>query len=449
LAQFRLDLRLIAGRLERFLGVRPARWLVTSACGAALAIGELVVVSAVTQAVLVLPMRSYFHRAAIIGLPANILVLPLAGVMLNAGVAAIVLSYISLPLAHMVAAVSATALHWTLFCLNSLAHFAVSQWRISDPTPLLAFLAAAGALAAFVAVRQKRVVAIGGVAALFAVAGIVALYHPAPRFAKGKLEITAIDVGQGDSLLVVSPEGRTMLIDAGGSVGPVHSEFDFGEDVVAPYLWSRGLDHLDVAVLTHAHSDHIGGLPRILENFHPAELWIGVERTTPEAAHLYQIAAQLGVNVRHHTTGDVLDWGGSHIRILSPPQDWKPRSQANDDSLVLLIDYDNTSALLAGDLERKMEQFVAGESPAADVLKVAHHGSNTSTTPEFLSAVRPRFAVISVGAHNLFGHPGQAVLKRLQEAHVQTYRTDTLGTVTFLLDGKKVQVNPASGTAGQ
>ena len=128
------------------------------------------------------------------------------------------------------------------------------------------------------------------------------------------------------------------------------------------------------------------------------------------------------------------------MRVLSPPQDWQPKPKpGNDDSLALLITYRDTSVLLAGDLEKKMERLVAAEAPRADVLKVAHHGSATSTTPELLAAVRPRFAVISAGYRNPFGHPRRTVLERLQQNHVQTYRTDLLGAVTFLLDGKSVQ----------
>jgi competence protein ComEC len=444
LAQFRLDLRLVAGRLEPWLGARLAQWAVTGASGTVLALYELVTVSGITQAVLVLPMRSYFHRAAIIGLPANILVLPLAGIMLNSGAAAIAFSYVSMPLARLLAAIAAAALHWTLLCLNALSHLAASQWRIPDAGPLISAVAAAGVLGAFMAVRQRRAITAGGLAVLLASAGVVAFYSPAPRLAKGMLEITAIDVGQGDSLLVVSPQGRTMLIDAGGSIGPVHSEFDFGEDVVGPYLWSRGLERLDVAALTHAHGDHIGGLARVLENFHPAELWVGVNPETAELKRLYQVAARAHVAIRRHTAGEVLDWGGSRVRVLSPPRDWQPKPEPkNDDSLVLLFTYESTSALLAGDLEKKMERYVAAGSPLADVLKVAHHGSATSTTPELLSAVRPRYAVISAGYRNSFGHPRPAVLERLQQNHVQTYRTDLLGMVTFLLDGKKVEAHAA------
>jgi competence protein ComEC len=440
LAQFRLDLRLVAGRLQQFVGERAARTIVTSIAGATLLLFELLAVSAITQAVLVLPMRAYFHRAAILGVPANVLVLPLAGLMLNAGIAAIALSYVSLPFAKLAAALATGSLHWTLGCLHFLSHFHVAQWRVPDPTALLALTAIAGILLAFFAVRKQRTMAFAGLAALFLSGGIVAVYRAAPQVQGGKLEITAIDVGQGDSLLVVSPQGRTMLIDGGGSIGPVHSEFDFGEDVVAPYLWSRGLDHLDVVALTHAHGDHIGGLPRIIEDFHPAELWVGINPETTALLHLYKVASENHVLIRKYVAGNELDWSGTKVRVLSPPPDWQPTERRNNDaSLALLIGYGNTRALLAGDLEKKMERFVATESPGADLLKVAHHGSATSTTPELLAAVHPRFAVISAGYRNSFGHPRQVVLDRLQAAEVHTYRTDLQGAVTFLLDGKDVE----------
>lgn len=439
-AQFRLDLRLIAGRLAQFFGARLARALVTGAASAGLVLYELALVSAVTQAAVVLPMRAYFHRAAILGLAANILVLPLAGVMLNSGVAAIALSYVSMPFAHLAAWVAAVSLHWTLACLHSLSRLPISHWRVSDPAPLLTLMAMTGIVLALFTARRQRAIAVAGMAALFISSGVVAVYHSVPSTESGKLEITAIDVGQGDSLLVISPRGRTMLIDGGGSIGPVRSEFDFGEDVVAPYLWSRGLESLDVVVLTHAHEDHLGGLRRIVEDFHPAEIWVGINLLTPELLNLYDIAAANHIPVQKHTAGEEFDWSETKIRVLSPPADWQPKpKRANDNSLALLIRYGDTKALLAGDLERNMEQFLATESPQADLLKVPHHGSATSTSSALLSAVRPRFAVISAGYQNRFGFPDEVVLDRLKIYKVQTYRTDLQGAVTFLLDGKQVE----------
>jgi len=440
IAQFRLDLRLIANRLVHFFGVRLAPMMVIGTVSAILMLYELALVSAVTQAAVVLPMREYFHRAAILGLAANLLVLPLAGIMLNSGIVAIALSYISMPFAHLAARIAALALHWTLACIGWLADFHVSQWRVPNPAPLLVLLAAAGILLALITVRHQRAVVLAGVAALFISSGLVAVYNPGGRIESGKLEVTAIDVGQGDSILVISPQGRTMLIDGGGSTSQVPSEFDFGEDVVAPYLWSRGLERLDAIVLTHAHEDHIGGLPRIVEDFHPAELWVGINFLTDDLLHLYDVASANHVRVQKHVAGEEFDWGGMKIRVLSPPADWQPKpTRANDDSLALLIGYGETRALLAGDLERTMEQFVATESPQADLLKVPHHGSATSTSSALLAAVQPQFAVISAGYQNPFGHPRKVVLDRLQIYHVKTYRTDLQGAVTFLLDGTRVE----------
>lgn len=454
IAQLRLDMRLVVDRLARFTGNFIARWLVLGMVRTSLAAFELLLVSTITQAVLVAPMRCYFHRATLIGMPANILVLPLAGVMLNSGVLAIALSYFFMPLARVAAMVASACLHWTLVCLTWLAHFPVAQWRTPDLNFVLWLVAGAGILICYLTVRQPRkwmarkFITPVGLIALFASALLVAVARPQPDLRHDALEITAIDVGQGDSLFIVSPQGKTMLIDAGGSLGPLHSEFDYGEDVVSPYLWSRGIYHLDVVVLTHAHGDHIGGLSRIVENFSPSELWLGINPETPALKKLLEVAELHHVHLQKHVMGDDFAWAGANIRVVSPPPDWQPKLQPrNDDSLAFIISFGRTSALLTGDLERKMETFVAAamnaEGRHADLLKIAHHGSATSTTPELLAVVKPSFAIISDGFRNPFGHPRAIVLERLQTAHVLTYRTDMLGVVSFWLDGNQVSAQPA------
>jgi competence protein ComEC len=154
---------------------------------------------------------------------------------------------------------------------------------------------------------------------------------------------------------------------------------------------------------------------------------------------LLQEAATAGVTVRKLAAGDEVTFGGAQVTVLSPPRDWKAGKRAhNNDSLVLKLSHGGKSALLAGDAEKKIERMLAGREVRADLLKVGHHGSATSTQPEFLGAVRPSFAVISVGSRNRYGYPNMRVLTQLEQAQVKTFRTDAVGAVTFYLNGEEV-----------
>jgi competence protein ComEC len=234
-----------------------------------------------------------------------------------------------------------------------------------------------------------------------------------------------------------------MLVDGGGAIpipGSPPPRLDVGERVVAPYLWSRRLKSIDVVLLTHAHSDHLGGLINVLRYFRVGELWLGPGPSNPEVEKLVAVAEERGIPVRMRASGDREEIDGVTVEVLSPPPDWQPTRVSNNDSVVLRLGYGARHIFLAGDAEARMERMmVSGEMPmASDVLKVGHHGSKTSTTSPFLSRVAPRFAMISVGAFSRFGHPNHEVIDALAGARVATYRTDFDGSVTASTDGNRI-----------
>ncbi len=437
-AQFRLDLRLIAGRLKYFLPARFALPLLRIICAILLGAYDLVTMSFLMQAALAWPMAAYFHRLTIVGLPTNVVVVPLMGLLMPVTITATLLSYLGRWAALVPKVGAALVLHAISGTISLLAGVHAANIRVADPLFAIGLACAVSIGLAMWAARKRRTILFASLVLLFATSALL-WRTPQPRLRSGLLEVTAIDVGQGDSILVVTPAGKTLLIDGGGNIGPSFSEFDFGEDVVSPYLWSREITHLDVVALTHAHGDHIGGLPSVLVNFHPGELWIAPSELTHSYRALMRQASANGIAVVRRSAGETFPFGGAAIEVLWPPADWQPTSRGrNAESMVLRISYEKSAVLLEGDAEKKTERQLATVHPLAQLLKVGHHGSNTSTIPELLEAVKPEFAVISSGAQNTFGHPRPEVLERLARSGVQTYRTDRQGATSFFFDGQGI-----------
>lgn len=419
-AQMRLDLRLIAEKLERLIdrwerARKLARQLLSWTARGALNVYELLCVSMLMQLGMALPMAYYFHRATVMGIPANALAVPLTELLMPTTVLAVALGYLSVAAAKIPALVAGMARHGITGSVRWLGGFRIADHRVAMPELSTILMAGAALAVAMALVWRRKLACAVGLAALGASGLWISATEPRPQVREHAMEATAIDVGQGDSILVVSPEGKTLLVDAGGAAGGQQSEFDYGENVVSPYSWARGISKIDVVAITHAHSDHIGGMHSVLNNFRPHELGVGALPQSASIDALMNYAARLGIHVVRHSDGEVLELGGMQAEVFSPPASWTASAQAkNNDSLVLRVRYRDSSALLEGDAERVVEQrMIATYDLHADLLKVGHHGSNTSSSQELVNAVHPHWAVISVGAHNPFGHPRMDVLRRL------------------------------------
>lgn len=435
-AQFRIEMRLLAQTL------RAPLWVVTAPARVVFFVYEIVLTSAVVQLGLALPMVVYFHRLGFSGLSANAFVVPLLGLVVPVGFVAIFTGW------GWVARI-AGALLWASQKVVWFHANLEPNWRIPTPPVWLGVALAAALLAA--AIWRVRW-SVAPVAALLT----LLLWHPfAADTHPGQLELTAIDVGQGDSLLVVFPDGKRMLVDGGGipAFGRIaRSQLDIGEDVVAPYLWDRGMRGVDIVALSHAHEDHSGGLAALIADFHPREVWTGVTPDSPEWEAVRLKAVAVGAKIVPLRAPAQFAFGGATIEVLAPTPDYLPYdTPKNNDSLVLRATFGERGFLLCGDIERAVEQEMlwANAVRPTDVLKVPHHGSRTSTTEEFVSAVHPAFALISAGFENSYGHPHPTVVQRLGEHHATILRTDQEGLITVRTDGRRLAVETYAGVFSQ
>jgi competence protein ComEC len=387
-----------------------------------------------------------FHRASLIGPLANIAAVPLTGVIVPAGFLALASSFVWHPLGHFLVRITSVLVSILSAVMHWCARFPHASYRIPGPPLWLVTIFFATLLALAFAVRAKQLrwsALLASVLTAFAL--VIGVCPFPPQLTRGQLEISVLDVGQGDSVFVAFPGGHTMLVDGGGIAGVApgkgaRSSFDIGEEVVSPYLWSRGLQTIDVVALTHAHQDHLGGLRAVLDNFHVGALWISREASSPALETLETVARGRGIPVIHHHDGETFGWDGVKGEVLWPPAEYpgNPKEAKNNDSLVLRLQFGGEAFLLPGDIERQAEHALSmrEESLHSDFLKVAHHGSKTSTTQEFLERTEPRVGIISVGESNPYGHPHPDVLARLEASGAHVLRTDRDGAITIVSDGK-------------
>jgi len=299
-------------------------------------------------------------------------------------------------------------------------------------------------------VKRLRVLFAFALVASLLVVGLYWLRHrpqqiPTPFVTQGRLQVYVLDVGQGDSSLIITPEGKSVLIDA----GPPQA----GDEVVAA-LRKRDVRSLDLAVATHPHADHIGGMRQVIENFGVKNfLDSGQVYASKEYERMLRAIQEKGIKFIEAKKGMKFDLdSGVELEVLNPQgnDQWitevrRGGSVENANSVVLRLSYGNFAMLFTGDAETETEDSMmkSGATLRAQVLKVGHHGSRYATSARFLEAVAPEAAVISVGAGNRYGHPAKQTLDRLLKAGVKIYRTDLNGEITIVTDGNTFEIHPA------
>ena len=428
LAQFRVMLRMIAGRLQaaRIGDCRLASFSVgVRFC---IRVVELVVVSCVVELAMTLPMAVYFHRITLFALPVNLLILPLLAVLMPAALLTLLAADCVAGGGVVPAMVVALVLHFGVGLVHLFGSLALGDFRIpgSAAVAIGGVLRVAGGAPLCWRMRARAERHAGRAAPH----GLRCCWRRWQRLCRGPssirsgaLLVEAIDVGQGDSLLLITPDGKTLLVDGGGFGGgprQAPQDFDIGEEVVSPALWARGIRHLDAVALSHAHSDHMGGLPAVLRNFHPDELWVG--NNPPFAAYnaLLDEAAALHVRVRSFRAGDAFAFGGTQVERAGAVPRLPARRGALQQRFAGAARGLRRNFSDAGRRRRSADRGgdAGGAGSRSTLLKVGHHGSITSTRPEFLARVAPQWAVISCGLHNRYGHPREEVLEELQKAHI-------------------------------
>jgi len=377
---------------------------------------------------------SMFHTIPLIGILANCIIVPLIGILVSLGFILIFTSMI--PGIGYAVAQSV----WLIKAIITQAAAVLSQWKwasisIWGSSDSVVMLVYSGVLACLFLLNKRRFkqAIFGALALLSFVVWTWALKPLA-------LELIFLDVGQGDAILLRLPDQRTMLVDG----GPRTYWRDSGKEVILPTARWLGIHKFNWVVVTHPHSDHLGGLLSVLRTMQVDTLiTASIQPHSNLESKLLSLMDSTGTILDTHRFGSYINGGrGSDIQFLWPPENGEQAGTINNQSIVLLVSEEATRVLLMGDLEREGEWALLRQwkLPKVKIIKIGHHGSITGTSEALLSVINPQLAVISVGARNKFGHPSEIVLERLKEHSIDVHRTDKLGALWVRMSKEKFEI---------
>lgn len=422
-----------AGPLERWIETHvelPAR------------VREALVLSIATQLGTWPVGASVFLQFAPYAVLANLAVVPCVPLTMGLGALQLALAW-SPPLAQAAANLNSWLLAWTVGVVATLGALPHSAQPMT-PAPFWCTLCYDAALVATPFLLRRG----AGTAAIAALIVAASFVLEPPRAYEGRLRITVIDVGQADAIAIHTPRGHDLLVDAGGRLergaqGDSTAEA-VGARTVVPFLLREGVHSLVALIVSHPHGDHAGGCRPVLEKLHVAEIADSGQRYGGHAYHdCLEAARRQNVPIVYPRAG--ARWrsdDGVGLEFLGPslPLIANSRNDINENSIAFVLRYHAFCMLFTGDAGAAAERRFLDEGTdlRCDVLKVGHHGSAYSSTPAFIAAVRPRYAIVSVGRHNLFGHPAPATLATLRAAGAHVFRTDENGAITIESDGRSV-----------